>query len=147
MFWQNDLAGVIDTQGQGTLKKILKKHSQWLACDGKGQRALLFNCTLIDVNLPGVDLRKARCSFADMTMTNLAGANLSYADFSFAILMFVNLVGANLTGANFTGVNFTNVNMAGAIIDGADFTGAINLPEDIKEKLKQDEIRKKRNKK
>ena len=71
------------------VKKVLKKHSEWLRGEG-GERANLREADLSEANLREADLRGADLSEADLRGADLRGASLIWA----------NLSGADLSGAN-----------------------------------------------
>ena len=91
------------------IAEILRKHALWLAREGVGERADLFDANLSGANLSRADLRWANLSEADLREVDLSEANLS---------------GANLSGANLRGANLRGVDLSRADLRRADITGA-----------------------
>ncbi len=79
------------------IQDVLSDHSDWLQNSGHGQRAILINTDLSNINLQGADLREV----------NLAGSNLAGVDFS---------------GTNLSHRNMFNVDLQSALLKGADLT-------------------------
>ena len=80
-----------------TIQDVLSDHSDWLQNSGHGQRAILINADLSNIELRGANLREV----------NLAGSNLAEAD---------------LSGANLSQSNMFNVDLQSALLKGTDLT-------------------------
>ena len=82
-----------------SLADIVSRHEEWISSGFRsGERAVLEDADLREVNLPGVDLRQA-----DLTNADLRGADLGRSQ-----LNGVTLRGALLRDAVLNGVDFTN---------------------------------------
>ena len=82
-----------------SLADIVSRHEEWISSGFRsGERAVLEDAYLREVNLPGVDLRQA-----DLTNADLRGADLGRSQ-----LNGVTLRGALLRDAVLNGVDFTN---------------------------------------
>jgi HJR/Mrr/RecB family endonuclease len=81
---------------------------------------ILTSRKLTNLNLPGVDFRRAKLDESDLSMSVLDDA-----DFSMASLKSVNFSGTSLQGANLDHADLTQGNLDGAVMDGASLKGTI----------------------
>lgn len=79
-----------------------------------GWQPTLVSKKLVNLNLSGVDFRRAK-----LDETDFSRCVLDDADFSSASLKAVNFSGASLRRANFEYADMEGVNLEGAILDGA----------------------------
>lgn len=91
------------------LRAILVEHAKYLQNYRRGKRARFVDVSFVNMNLSGMDFRKAifiRCDFE--------GAKLKGVDFRQASLRESNLKGCDFTEAGVTGANFTGSTPSGA---------------------------------
>lgn len=116
------------------LANTTQLHKMWLNGEAGGVQADLSDTNLSDLDLSGVDLRRAFLLDTKLCGTNLrkaklneaylAGADLNEADLSKADLRGVYFNGANLSSANFSRALLSNATLNGVSFDHTDFSGA-----------------------
>lgn len=127
LYWA-DLSGA-DISGADLRKVNLRRASL--------SRADLSKATLIRANLYGADLSKANLIRAYLNGADLSGAYLSWAVLSGADLSGADLSGADLSDANLIRANLSEVRWSKETKwpDKAAFTGAKNIPPELKKQL------------
>lgn len=80
------------------LKHKMELHEKWLKHENGGNRLVISNTDLSNMNLEGMNFRMGVAIGADFR-----GANLKHCNFEGAVLINSNLSYANIEGANFSG--------------------------------------------
>lgn len=132
----NVVSSVIRVLPMGILQKTL--------VDGLASAKNLSNCDFQKTNMQDaylgvkkgkIKIDKADLYLADLSyalMQNLTGHNIVFYR---TILFGTKIKDCDFTNGNFAEADLTNTSFTNVILKGADFSGAYNIPEDIKSKL------------
>lgn len=114
-------------------------------CGARKAAADLRHCDFSGRSLEGRDLRGALLDGAQLESAKLTGSKLQGLSARGADLKWGDLSGADLSGALINGARLdhavlrnarlTGVRFVNAVLDGTDFTGAVGVPERLKQML------------
>lgn len=129
----NVISSLLRVKPTGVLQKTL--------ADGLGFATDLSGCDLQKTNLQdvlldnkkqGILMNGTDLFLSDLSFANLKGLKGHGIIFYNAILFYTRIRNCDFTNGNFRGADLTGVMFKDCILKGADFTGAINIPSQIK---------------
>lgn len=88
-------------------------------------------------------LDKADCFLADFSYALIQNVNGKETVFYNAVFFNASIKNCDFSRANFCGADFRGARFANVVLDGADFSGAVNVPQEIESKLENGKVKSK----